>query len=96
MHNDGANGAQLLELLRGLARELHPQDPAIEQLGLDASLERDYGLDSLARVELAARIEQAWGVRLPEEAFSEAETPRDLLVFVAGAPRVELEAPAQA
>jgi 1-acyl-sn-glycerol-3-phosphate acyltransferase len=95
MHNDGANSAQLLELLRGLARELHPKDPAIERLGLDHSLERDYGLDSLARVELAARIEQAWGVRLPEEAFSEAETPRDLLAFLAGAPRVEPAAPVQ-
>ena len=96
MHKDGANDAQLLDLLRGLARELHPQDPSIEQLGLDASLERDYGLDSLARVELSARIEQAWGVRLPEEAFSEAETPRDLLTFVAGARQVEPAAPVRA
>ena len=38
----------------------HPQDPAIEHLALDASLERDFGLDSLARVELAARIERAF------------------------------------
>ncbi|MGH8738963.1 MAG: acyl carrier protein, partial [Burkholderiales bacterium] len=83
---DDANGAQLLELLRGLARELHPQDPTIEHLGLGGSLERDYGLDSLARVELAARIEQALGVRLPEEGFSEAESARDLLRFVASAP----------
>ena len=59
MHDASAQGAQLLELLRALARELHPQDPAIERLGLDASLERDYGLDSLARVELAARPENA-------------------------------------
>lgn len=87
MHNDGANGAQLLELLRGLARELHPKDPAIERLALDHSLERDYGLDSLARVELAVRIEQALGVRLPEEAFSEAESARDLLAIVDSAPR---------
>ncbi|MGA8049217.1 MAG: acyl carrier protein, partial [Burkholderiales bacterium] len=72
----GDSGARLLELLRVLARELHPQDTGIGALGLDHSLERDYGLDSLARVELAARIEQAWSVRLPEEAFSEAETPR--------------------
>jgi len=83
----GAQGAQLLELLRALARELHPRDPAIERLGLDDSLERDYGLDSLARVELAARIEQALGARLPEEGFSEAETPRDLLRYFEAAPR---------
>ncbi|MFZ1908707.1 MAG: acyl carrier protein, partial [Burkholderiales bacterium] len=82
MDEAAALDQQLIELLRGLARELHPQDPAIERLGLDHSLERDYGLDSLARVELAARIEHALGVRLPEEAFSEAESARDLLGIV--------------
>jgi len=91
-----AGGERLLELLRALTRELHPQDARVDTLGLDHSLERDYGLDSLARVELAARIEQAWGVRLPEEAFSEAETPRDLLAFVAGAAPAESPAPAPA
>ncbi|HXZ51244.1 MAG TPA: AMP-binding protein, partial [Burkholderiales bacterium] len=91
-----AGGERLLELLHALARELHPQDARVDMLGLDHSLERDYGLDSLARVELAARIEQAWGVRLPEEAFSEAETPRDLLAFVAGAAPAEPAAPAPA
>ena len=87
------SGARLLGLLRVLARELHPQDVGIGALGLDHSLERDYGLDSLARVELAARIEQAWSVRLPEEAFSEAETPRDLLRFIGSAPAAEPVAP---
>ena len=82
-----AQGAQLLELLRALARELHPRDPAIGRLGLDDSLERDFGLDSLARVELAARIEQALGVRLSEEGFSEAETARDLLRHFEAGPR---------
>ncbi len=94
MHEDGAIGARLLELLRDLARELHPQDPAIERLQLDASLERDFGLDSLARVELAARIEQAFGVRLPEEGFSEAESARDLLRMVQSAPRATPPVPA--
>jgi len=82
----GAQGAQLLDLLRALARELHPRDPAIERHGLDDSLERDFGLDSLARVELAARIERTLGVRLPEAGFSEAETARDLLRFFDAAP----------
>jgi len=86
MNEVGAQGAQLLELLRALARELHPRDPVIDGLGLDDSLERDFGLDSLARVELAARIEQVLGVRLPEEGFSEAETPRDLLRHFETAP----------
>ncbi len=94
MDEAAALDQQLIELLRGLARELHPQDPSIERLGLDHSLERDYGLDSLARVELAARIEHALGVRLPEEAFSEAESARDLLGIVGSAPRSVGGAPA--
>jgi len=96
MHEVGAQGAQLLDLLRALSRELHPQDPAIERLGLDDSLERDFGLDSLARVELAARIEQAFGVRLPEEGFSEAETAHELLRFIGLAPRAAQRTPAPA
>ncbi len=46
---------------------------------LDSTLERDLGLDSLGRVELLLRIEQAFGVSLPEQALASAETPRDLL-----------------
>ncbi len=46
---------------------------------LDNSLEKDLGLDSLARVELLARIERHFGLVLPERIFTEAETPRDLL-----------------
>jgi 1-acyl-sn-glycerol-3-phosphate acyltransferase len=92
------SGERLLELLRALVRELHPADERVASLGLEHSLERDFGLDSLARVELAARVEQAWGVHLPEEAFSEAETPRDLLRFIGGAPIAEtrVRAPAAA
>ncbi|MCK4587591.1 MAG: AMP-binding protein, partial [Gammaproteobacteria bacterium] len=48
-------------------------------INLDSSLEKDLGLDSLARVELLARIERHFGVVLPERMFAEAETPRDLL-----------------
>jgi len=50
-----------------------------ERAELDSALERDLGLDSLARVELLTRLEQAFGVSLPEQALVSAETPRDLL-----------------
>jgi len=83
-----AQGARLLELLRLLSRELHPEG-TFEQFGLGDSLERDFGLDSLARVELAARIERDFGARLPDEAFSEAETPRELLRYLSSAPRAQ-------
>ncbi len=61
--------ALLAETSRGTAR----------RASLDASLERQLGLDSLARVELLLRIERAFGVSMPEQALSTAETPRDLL-----------------
>jgi len=52
---------------------------------LDSSLERDLGLDSLARVELLARLEARLHVTLPESVLAAAETPRDLLSALAGA-----------
>jgi 1-acyl-sn-glycerol-3-phosphate acyltransferase len=71
------NADALIETLRGLAAELHPTRtfPA----SLDARLEQDYGFDSLGRVELFVRIDQRFGVSLPESAMASAETPRDLL-----------------
>lgn len=46
---------------------------------LDSTLDRDLGLDSLARVELVLRVERAFGVTLPENTLQVTETPRDLL-----------------
>lgn len=85
--DDGAAQA-LLDLVRAVADELRPQIRLAATLGLDHSLERDYGLDSLARVELLARIDQSFGVSLGEAPLTDAETPRDLLRFIAtGRPR---------
>ncbi len=76
--------AAVLEIVQGLARELQPQrrSPAVS---LDSSLERDLGFDSLGRVELLARLEKGFGVRLPESLLGAAETPRDLLQALAAA-----------
>ncbi len=49
------------------------------EIGLDTSLEREIGIDSLARVEVLLRIERAFGVRLPDQVLSTAESPRDLV-----------------
>jgi 1-acyl-sn-glycerol-3-phosphate acyltransferase len=72
---------RLLTVVRSVADELRPQAHAAA-LGLDHSLERDYGLDSLARVELIARIDRDLDVSLDEAAITQAETPRDLLRFI--------------
>jgi len=80
----------VLEVAQALARELQPQRRSWSSLTLDSSLERDLGLDSLGRVELLARMERAFGVRLPEEALGSAETPRDLLqALLSGHPAAE-------
>ena len=58
---DAADTAvRLLEVVRHLATELRPRQTGAktEVVTLDSSLDRDLGLDSLARVELLARIEK--------------------------------------
>lgn len=84
MTTTGADADRLLALVGGLARELKPGGRDFSACGWDHHLERDYGLDSLARVELFARIERELGARLGEAAFA-AETPADLLRLVAAA-----------
>ena len=75
----------LLATARALARELRPGLSPAARLGLDDSLERDFGLDSLARVELVTRLEHRFGVKLAEAAFAEAETPADLWRMIVAA-----------
>ncbi|WP_188190200.1 acyl carrier protein [Nonomuraea sp. SYSU D8015] len=42
----------------------------------------DLGYDSLAMMETAAKIENEFGVRIPDEKVAELTTPRALLDFV--------------
>jgi len=91
-HNAASAAALLLQIVGALARELHPRRSLT--LTLDGDLERDFGLDSLSRVELALRIERAFGVRLPEPALVEAATPHDLLQALLSAAGGEAPLPA--
>ena len=59
--------------------ELHPHLKRRGRPGLDSSLDTDLALDSLTRMELLARLERCFQVRLPEQLMTQAETPRDLL-----------------
>ena len=71
---------RVLEVVAAVAREARPHvEPHVT---LDSSLERELGLDSLARVELVLRLEKAFGASLPERALATSETPRDLLRFL--------------
>ncbi len=79
----------LVQLVQKLSAELHRQQAPLLGVSLDSTLDHDLGLDSLARMELIARIERHFGVALPDRAFVEAETPRDLLqaILRASSPR---------
>ncbi len=68
---------EVLAIVEGLAAELGGPR-ARGAAGLDDSLDRDVGLGSLERVELLLRLEQAFGVRLPDAVMAGAESPRDL------------------
>ncbi len=74
--------SKLLGLVDALVAELRPGFAA--KARLDSRLDKDLGLDSLARVELLARIESAFAVRLGEDLLGSAETVRDLLEAISG------------
>lgn len=69
----------LLQLICQLMAELHPEMRLSRPVTLDSSLDRDLGLDSLARVELLARLERRFDLSLSEHLLATVESPRDLL-----------------
>lgn len=77
-------GHAVLDIVQGLAAELHSGKRG-STITLDSLLDRDLGMDSLARVELLLRIGHAFSVNLPEQVLASAETPRDLLRAVLAA-----------
>jgi fatty-acyl-CoA synthase len=84
---------RVLDVVRGLLEELGSQG-ALPMLSSGSHLDRDLGLGSLERVELLARLETEFGVRLPDRLAAEANTPDDLtraLVDAPGADAKEIE-----
>src|SRR6202049_3042379 len=68
---------RVLEEVRGLLQELGSAG-AMPMLKGSSHLERDLGLGSLERVELMARLEKVFGVRIVDQAAAQANTPDDL------------------
>lgn len=87
----------LLMVVAALVRELHPQRSRFIDIRPSSRIERDLGIDSLARTELILRIERAFRVRLPAQTIGEAETIDDLLQALEQArptrERIALETP---
>ena len=85
---------RVLQIVRVLLQELGSQG-ALPMLSATSSLDRDLGLGSLERLELLSRLEEEFGVRLPDQVASEANTPEELsnaLLQAPGAHRNDDEA----
>ena len=76
---------ELLQVINDLVSEFHQNRSSVKAVSIDSHFEKDLGLDSLARVELIARIEKKFRLALPEQTFAEAESARDLLRAIQGA-----------
>ena len=76
---DDTAAVSILALTRQFLDDLHPGAPHTRRITLESTLERDLGLDSLSRVELAVRIERAFGITLSEQTLADMQTLRDVL-----------------
>jgi acyl carrier protein len=73
---------RLLEIVRKLLAEIHPDQKQPFKPVLDSSLDHDLGLDSLTQVELLVRIEKSFNLSLSEQILATVDTVRDLLRVV--------------
>lgn len=72
---------RLFELVQKFLRELQAER-ALRAISLDASLERDLGIDSLGKVELIHRIEHEYSIHLPEKTLTEVDSLHDLVKLI--------------
>jgi 1-acyl-sn-glycerol-3-phosphate acyltransferase len=79
-HSARDDEGQLLWLVAELAAELRGSAPPAVHLG--SRLDTEIGLDSLALVELRVRVEQTFGVTLPDRVLMTAVTPAEWLEAV--------------
>ena len=71
----------LLSAIRDLVGEVHPRWKNLH-FTPDTHLEKELGLDSMARVELCTRLESTFNLKLDETAVASATTPNNLLRVV--------------
>lgn len=80
-----ATRERVLDALRSLLIELGSKG-ALAMLGPSSRLDSELGLGSLERVELLARLETEFGVRLPDRVAADVNTPEELTEAVLAAP----------
>lgn len=76
---------RLYEIVRAVAVELRPSLAGRLTVSAESRLDRDLGIDSLGRAELALRIEKELGAVLTGEALERIDTVADLAVAVLAA-----------
>ncbi|HXQ12758.1 MAG TPA: AMP-binding protein [Caulobacteraceae bacterium] len=81
----GEIAGEVLDIVSGLADELHPHRRGLAPLSFESDLDQGFGLDSLGRVEAIQRLEAAFNVRLADTLFAQAATPADLARAIAKA-----------
>ena len=74
----GIDITTLLSVIRELVGEVHPHWKNLH-FSPDTHLEKELGLDSMARLELCTRVESSLGIKLDEDAVAGATTPNKLL-----------------
>jgi acyl carrier protein len=75
---------KLIAITNALLVELG-RERASRQLTIDASFERQLGIDSLGRVELFHRIEESFGIQLPQSLMAQAESLQDMIEAISNA-----------
>ena len=83
-----ATQERVLEIVREVLEELGSFG-VLPVLHAGSHLDRELGLGSLERVELLSRLESEFGVRLPDRAASEANTPEDLARAISDASQTD-------
>jgi non-ribosomal peptide synthetase component F len=81
-HDEAVMQAVVSALLADLRPEGSPASGSSGPPSMSSDLQADLGLDSLDRVELLARVEDAFGVRLPDRVLQTATTPAAWLAAV--------------
>ena len=84
MDNASTIEKQLLSLIYTFLSEMDAQR-ALSRITINASIEKDLGIDSLGRVELLHRIEDSFSIHLSEKTLGEAETIQDLVQAILSA-----------
>jgi acyl carrier protein len=83
--SEGDAAVRVVALTQKLVDELHVHSSSVPSVRLDASIDRDLGLDSLARAELISRVENEFSVIVPDQALFSIDTLADVLATIQSA-----------